>query len=175
MQFQVTRTDGTDNSGKLYLVVNVDEPYAGQVADLIEAEERRKGTWDHGDKTMREVMGVNNSDVVNELKRLKNKIQAMRDQEIRQVYHTAFKYSPNEHFNQTAKERQSMLGWIDGAPPEVLGQDKVLIVVELPSRFSGLNVVSYRCISWNGESWSDKEAFRARRWITIPLPPTTVS
>lgn len=41
-----------------YLVVNIDEPYAGQVADLIEAEERRKGTWDHGDKTMREVMGI---------------------------------------------------------------------------------------------------------------------
>lgn len=42
----------------LYLVVNIDEPYAGKVADLIEAEERRKGTWDHGNKSMREVMGI---------------------------------------------------------------------------------------------------------------------
>lgn len=42
-----------------YLVVNADEPYAGQVADLIEAEERNKGTWEHGSKTMREVMGIN--------------------------------------------------------------------------------------------------------------------
>lgn len=58
LKFKVTRTDGTDNSGKKYLVVNVDESYAGQVADLIEAEERRKGTWEHGQKTMREVMGI---------------------------------------------------------------------------------------------------------------------
>lgn len=61
-----------------------------------------------------------------------------------------------------------MLAWTDGVPPEFLGQDKALIVVELPSRFSGVNVVSYRCISWLGESWSDKEVFRARRWMLIP-------
>lgn len=59
MKFQVIRTDGKDNSNNKYLVVNIDEPYAAQVADLIEKEERRKGTWDHGDKTMREVMGIN--------------------------------------------------------------------------------------------------------------------
>jgi len=58
MKFKVTRPDGTDNSGKTYLVVNTDEPYAGKVADLIENEERRKGTWEHGEKTMREVMGI---------------------------------------------------------------------------------------------------------------------
>ncbi len=58
MKFKVERTDGQDNTGKNYLVVNVDEPYAGQVADLIEAEERRKGTWEHGNKTMREIMGI---------------------------------------------------------------------------------------------------------------------
>ena len=58
MKFKVTRTDGTDNSGKKYLVVNIDEPYAGQVADLIEAEERRKGTWEHGNKSLREVMEI---------------------------------------------------------------------------------------------------------------------
>lgn len=45
-------------SKNTYLVVNTDEPYAGQVADLIEAGEKRKGTWDHGDKTLREVMGI---------------------------------------------------------------------------------------------------------------------
>jgi|GEM_PF-1305312 len=39
-----------------YLIVNTDEPYAGQVADMIEAHERAKGTWDHGDKSLREVM-----------------------------------------------------------------------------------------------------------------------
>jgi len=40
------------------LVINIDEPYAGKVADMIEDEERRKGTWEHGEKTMREVMGL---------------------------------------------------------------------------------------------------------------------
>ncbi|MBC9783491.1 hypothetical protein H1S01_03065 [Heliobacterium chlorum] len=58
MKFNVTRTDSTDNGDKKYLVVNVDEPYAGEVADLIEANERAKGTWEHGDKTMREIMGL---------------------------------------------------------------------------------------------------------------------
>ncbi len=58
MKFKVTRTDGKNNSENCYLVVNIDEPYAGIVADLIEIEERRKGTWEHGDKTMREVSGM---------------------------------------------------------------------------------------------------------------------
>lgn len=42
----------------LYLVINTDEPYAGRVADMIETIERRKGTWEYGNKTMREVMGI---------------------------------------------------------------------------------------------------------------------
>lgn len=41
-----------------YLVVNTDELYAGRVADIIETGEKAKGTWDHGDKTLREVMGI---------------------------------------------------------------------------------------------------------------------
>lgn len=62
MKFKVLRTNGTDNYDRKYLVVNIDEPYAGQVADLIEAEERRKGTWEYGEKNMREVMGIGNMD-----------------------------------------------------------------------------------------------------------------
>lgn len=62
-----------------------------------------------------------------------------------------------------------MLGWTDGAPPE-LGEDMALVVVELPSRFSGTHLVYYRCIEWTGEDWSDKEVYRARRWMRIPLP-----
>ena len=58
MKFKITRTDGTNNSGKSYLVVNTDEPYSGKVADLIEAEERKKGTWEHGEKSCREVMKI---------------------------------------------------------------------------------------------------------------------
>ena len=58
MKFKVTRSDGTDNPEKSYLVVNVDEQYAGKVADLIEQEERQKGTWDHGEKSCREVMSI---------------------------------------------------------------------------------------------------------------------
>lgn len=41
-----------------YLVVNIDEPYAGEVADIIEAGERIKGTWEHGDPSLREVMSI---------------------------------------------------------------------------------------------------------------------
>lgn len=59
MKFNVTRTDGKDNSNEKYLVVNVDEPYAGTVADLIEFYERKKGTWEHGDKSIREIIGIN--------------------------------------------------------------------------------------------------------------------
>jgi hypothetical protein len=41
-----------------YLIVNTDEPYAGIVADLIEVHEKDKSTWDHGDQSLREVMGI---------------------------------------------------------------------------------------------------------------------
>lgn len=58
MKFTVTRTDGKENKNTKYLIVNIDEPYAGMVADLIENEERNKGTWEHGEKTMREIMGI---------------------------------------------------------------------------------------------------------------------
>lgn len=67
MKFQVLRTDGIDNSDKKYLVINVDEPYAGQVAVLIETEERRKGTWEHGNKTMREVMGIEPVELIQDM------------------------------------------------------------------------------------------------------------
>lgn len=67
-----------------------------------------------------------------------------------------------------------MPDWVDGAPPEFLDQDEVLVVVELPSRFSGVNVVSYRCSSWLGEKWSDKEVYRARRWMMIRLPNSRI-
>lgn len=63
-----------------------------------------------------------------------------------------------------------MVRWTDGAPPELLGAGKALVVVELPSRFIGTNLVYYRCIEWTGEDWSDKEVYRARRWMRIPLP-----
>lgn len=55
---QASREAEGKNPCPKYLVVNIDEPYAGRVADLIEAEERRKGTWDHGNKSLREVMGI---------------------------------------------------------------------------------------------------------------------
>lgn len=60
----------TDNT---YLVINVDEPYAGIVADLIESEEKRKGTWDHGEKSMREVIGIEEDvhDIFKELMKLR--------------------------------------------------------------------------------------------------------
>ena len=51
MKFKVIRTDKKDNSNEKYLLVNINEPYAGIVADLIEAEERRCGTWEYGNKT----------------------------------------------------------------------------------------------------------------------------
>ena len=63
-----------------------------------------------------------------------------------------------------------MPDWKEGTPPEFIGQKHALVAVELPSRFSGVNVVSYRCVRWLGECWSDKEVFRARRWMEIPLP-----
>lgn len=46
------------NPDNTYLVVNTDELYAGAVADLIESHERQKGTWDHGGKSLREVMRI---------------------------------------------------------------------------------------------------------------------
>jgi hypothetical protein len=58
MKYELRRTDGKDITGHTYLIVNTDEPYAGEVADLIEAGERAKGTWDHGDKNLRQVMGI---------------------------------------------------------------------------------------------------------------------
>lgn len=61
--------------------------------------------------------------------------------------------------------------WIDGAPPDFTGQDRVLVVVELPSLFFGVNVVGYMCSQWLGESWSRNEVYRASRWMQIPLPP----
>jgi len=56
-KFRVTPKDGKINENERYMVVNIDEPYAGLVADMIENNERLKGTWEHGDRTMREVMG----------------------------------------------------------------------------------------------------------------------
>ena len=58
MKYEIYRTDDKDISGNSYLVVNVDEPYAGEVADMIEKHERSKGTWEHGDKSLREVMNI---------------------------------------------------------------------------------------------------------------------
>lgn len=58
MKYTITRTDGKDITGNTYLVVNTDEPYAGIVADLIEQGEKKKGTWDHGQATLRQVMGI---------------------------------------------------------------------------------------------------------------------
>ena len=46
------------NTDNTYLVINTDEPYAGEIADTIELHERLKGTWDHGEKSLREVMGI---------------------------------------------------------------------------------------------------------------------
>lgn len=57
-KYKVTRTDGTDVGNNSYLVVNTDEPYAGEVADLIEQHERGKGTWEHGVGSMRKIMGI---------------------------------------------------------------------------------------------------------------------
>ena len=57
MKYHIERTDGKD-IGNTYLVVNTDEPYAGRVADMIETCERTKGTWDHADQSLREVMGI---------------------------------------------------------------------------------------------------------------------
>lgn len=63
--YKITRTitdyriaDGR-NPNPHYLVVNTDEPYAGMVADLIEVGERSKGTWEHEEHNLREVMGIN--------------------------------------------------------------------------------------------------------------------
>lgn len=61
-------------------------------------------------------------------------------------------------------------GWIDGPPPEFEGEDEVLIVAELPSLFSGVNVVAYMCSQWLGASWSRNEVYRASRWMRVPLP-----
>ena len=62
MKYHIERTDGKDITGNTYLVVNADEPYAGRVADIIEACERAKGTWDHGDHSLREVMDIAEAD-----------------------------------------------------------------------------------------------------------------
>lgn len=59
---QIARARLDEGKGlNTYLVVNTDEPYAGEVADLIEAHERAKGTWDHGVQSLREVMGIGGS------------------------------------------------------------------------------------------------------------------
>ena len=62
MKYHIERTDGKDITGNTYLVVNADEPYAGRVADIVEACERAKGTWDHGDHSLREVMDIAEAD-----------------------------------------------------------------------------------------------------------------
>ena len=56
-KFRVAHDNGKANENKRYLVVNIEEPYAGLVADMIENSERLKGTWEHGDITMCKVMG----------------------------------------------------------------------------------------------------------------------
>ena len=38
--FRPVRTDN------MYLVVNIDEPYAEQIFELIKEHEKKKGTWD---------------------------------------------------------------------------------------------------------------------------------
>jgi len=58
VKYEIYRTDGKDISGNTYLVVNTDEPYAGEVADVIEIHERAKGTWEHGGKSLRQIMGI---------------------------------------------------------------------------------------------------------------------
>lgn len=53
--------------------------------------------------------------------------------------------------------------WIDGAPPDFTGQDKVWIIAEIPSRW--LDTSGYRCFFWlDPEGWTDKEVMRAKRW-----------
>lgn len=68
---------------------------------------------------------------------------------------------------------QKVRVWNDGVPPDFIGRESALIVVEIPSPFSGVNVVGYTSIRWNGERWSHNEVYRARRWIEIPLPGIT--
>lgn len=75
MKFNVTRTDGKGNSNNKYLVINIDEPYAKEIADRIELEERRKGTWEHGNKTMCEIMGISGKVKLEEEKQEKKEKQ----------------------------------------------------------------------------------------------------
>lgn len=69
MKYRIERTDGKDISGNTYLVINTDEPYAGEIADIIELNERKSGRWEHGEKSLREVMGIQNG--VSELQLLR--------------------------------------------------------------------------------------------------------
>lgn len=71
----------------------------------------------------------------------------------------------------------SIIGeWIEGAPPETfVGQDEVLIVAKLPSRFLP-NQYGYRAFRWSNGSWgtfndtSYQELSRATKHMLIPLP-----
>lgn len=62
-----------------------------------------------------------------------------------------------------------MLGWIDGAPPDFSGQDRVWILAEVPARWKA-GYAGYKCFYWLVDHWTDKEVYRARRWMRLPLP-----
>lgn len=66
-----------------YLVVNFDEPYAGEVADLIETNEKAKGAWDH-EGSLREFIGIpgkyqDPDDLTKKVKKLQDVLQRVED------------------------------------------------------------------------------------------------
>lgn len=96
---------GRFNTGKspvnYYLIVNIDEPYAGEVADLIEYHERAKGTYDHLG-TLREYMGIageyQDPDSLNaELERYKGWVQDLQAGMYVNCVYCGHRYGPSDN------------------------------------------------------------------------------